>query len=306
MKKALVVYYSQSGQTKEIADTIIKPLNSNFEIVYEELKPLPPYPFPWTGMSFFQTFPESVQEIPCQLEPFKFNPDENFDLIVLAFQVWYLSPSLPVSSFLQSAQGKRVLKNKPVVTIQGVRNMWVMSQERIKKRIRDAGGNLIGNIVLYDKNPNLVSVITIVKWMTTGEKHGKGLYAKIFPPSGVADKDIQEAGKFGHVILNAFQSGNLSQMQDHLIKEDAVKVNPVLASIEKRGRMMFEIWSKFILKKGSYNSPERAARLKLFKYYLFAVIYLVSPFVSMLFYIAHKINFQGKKKLVEYYSHNDS
>jgi len=253
MKKALVVYYSQSGQTKEIADTIIKPLNSNFEIVYEELKPLPPYPFPWTGMSFFQTFPESVKEIPCQLEPFKFNPDENFDLIVLAFQVWYLSPSLPVSSFLQSAQGKRVLKNKPVVTIQGVRNMWVMSQERIKKRIRDAGGNLIGNIVLYDKNPNLVSVITIVKWMTTGEKHGKGLYAKIFPPSGVVDKDIQEAGKFGHVILNAFQSGNLSQMQDHLIKEGAVKVNPVLASIEKRGRVMFEIWSKFILKKGSYN-----------------------------------------------------
>ena len=306
MKKALVVYYSQSGQTKEIADTIIKPLNSNFEIVYEELKPLPPYPFPWTGMSFFQTFPESVKEIPCQLEPFKFNPDENFDLIVLAFQVWYLSPSLPVSSFLQSAQGKRVLKNKPVVTIQGVRNMWVMSQERIKKRIRDAGGNLIGNIVLYDKNPNLVSVITIVKWMTTGEKHGKGLYAKIFPPSGVVDKDIQEAGKFGHVILNAFQSGNLSQMQDHLIKEGAVKVNPVLASIEKRGRVMFEIWSKFILKKGSYNSPERVARLKLFKYYLFAVIYLVSPIVSMLFYIAHKINFRGKKKLVEYYSHNDS
>jgi hypothetical protein len=180
-----------------------------------------------------------------------------------------------------------------------------MSQERIKDRIRDAGGNLIGNIVLYDKNPNLVSVITIVKWMTTGEKFGKGLYASIFPPSGVSVRDIQESGKFGLVILNAFQTANLSQLQDNLLKEGAVKVSPVLASIEKRGKMMFGIWSKFILKKGSYNSPERVGRLKLFKYYLFAVIYLVSPIVSFLFYTAYKVNRQGSKKLVDYYSHND-
>jgi hypothetical protein len=180
-----------------------------------------------------------------------------------------------------------------------------MSQERIKDRIRDAGGNLVGNIVLYDKNPNLVSVITIVKWMTTGEKHGKGLYAAIFPPSGVSLKDIQESEKFGHAIIKAFQTGNPSQLQDNLLMEGAVKVSTVLASIEKRGKMMFGIWSKFILKKGSYNSPERVGRLKLFKYYLFAVIYLVSPIVSLLFYIGHKVNFQGSKKMVDYYSHND-
>ena len=76
MKKALVVYYSQTGQAKEIADTILKPLSSNFEIFYEELKPIPSYPFPWTGMSFFQTFTESVQQIPCKLEPLNFNPED--------------------------------------------------------------------------------------------------------------------------------------------------------------------------------------------------------------------------------------
>jgi hypothetical protein len=305
MKKALLIYYSQSGQAKEIADIILKPLQWHFEITTEEVKPKVSYPFPWTGMSFFQTFPESVQEIPCELEPFRFNPDENFDLVILAFQVWYLSPSIPISSFLQSAEGKHVLKNKPVITIQGVRNMWVISQERIKARISDAGGNLVGNIVLSDKNPNLISVITIVKWMTTGEKYGTGLYTSVFPPSGVSVKDIQESEKFGLVILNAFQTGNLSQLQDNLQKEGAIKVSPVLASIEKRGRMMFGIWSKFILKKGSYNSQERVGRLKLFKYYLFAVIYLVSPIVSLFFYISFKVNPTGSKKLVDYYSHND-
>lgn len=305
MKSALLIYYSQSGQAKEIAENILAPLQSDFRITSLELKPRVPYPFPWTGMSFFQTFPESVQEIPCDLEPYGLNPDESFDLVILAFQVWYLSPSIPISSFLQSDEGKRLIKNKPVITIQGVRNMWVMSQERIKFRIREAGGNLVGNIVLSDNNPNLVSVITIVNWMTTGEKNGKGLYAAIFPPAGVSLKDIQDSERFGHVVLNAFQTGNLSQLQDNLLKERAVKVSPVLASIEKRGKMMFGIWSKFILKKGIYNSPERVGRLKLFKYYLFAVIYLVSPIVSLLFYIAYKINPAGSKKLEDYYSHND-
>jgi len=305
MKKALVIYYSQSGQVKEIADTIVKPLSSNFEILYEELKPLPSYPFPWTGMSFFQTFPESVQEIPCKLKPFSFLPEDNFDLVILAFQVWYLSPSIPINSFLQSPEAKKVMKGKPVITIQGVRNMWVMSQERIKKRVWEAGGKLVGNIVLKDKNPNLISVITIVRWMTKGEKHGKGFYAKIFPPAGVSEKDIHDSGKYGEIILQTFQDNTLEELQGRLLAERAIQINPVLASIEKRGLMMFKIWSKFILKKGDYNSPERIGRLKLFKYYLFAVIYLISPFASLLFLIMQKINTRKTRKLTDYYSHNE-
>ena len=86
--------------------------------------------------------------------------------------------------------------------------------------------------------------------------------------------------------------------------EGAVQVNPVLASIEKRGLMMFKIWSKFILNKGDYNSPKRIGRLKLFKYYLFAVIYLVSPVASLIFYLVHKINIRGTQNMIDYYSRN--
>ena len=305
MKKALLVYYSQSGQVKEIADNIIQPLLSVFEFTFEEIRPKIHYPFPWKGMSFFQTFPESVQEIPCELVPFRFNPEDKYDLIILAFQVWYLSPSIPINSFLQSAEGKRALKNKPVITIQGVRNMWVMSQEKIKKRIKDAGGNLIGNIVLADTNPNLISVITIVNWMTTGEKHGKGIYSHLFPSAGVSAKDINDSVIFGEIILKAFHDNDLEKLQDRLLLKGAVKVNPVLASIEKRGLMMFKIWSKFILKIGAYSSQERIGRLKLFKYYLFAVIYLISPIVSLIFYVIYKVNLNGARRMIDYYSHNE-
>ncbi len=195
MKKALVLYYSQTGQALEIIQSICRSMESGFQFTFEEIRPKTPFPFPWEGMSFYQVFPESVQEIPCELKQFQFDPNEEYDLIFLVFQVWYLSPSIPISSFLQTSEAAHLLKNKPVITVQGVRNMWVMSQERIKKRIIDMGGNLVGNIVLVDKNPNLVSVVTIVRWMLRGERHGGGLYGKLFPKAGVAEKDIQDAEK---------------------------------------------------------------------------------------------------------------
>ena len=304
MKKALVIYFSQTGQALEIAKSITRPMQSEFEFTYEEIKPKTPFPFPWEGMSFYQAFPESVREIPCELEPFHFDPQEHFDLIILSFQVWYLSPSIPISSFLQTPQANLLLKNKPVITIQGVRNMWAMSQERIKKRILDMGGKLVGNIVLTDPNPNLISIVTIVRWMLKGERHGSGLYGKLFPKAGVSENTIQESGKFGKLILGSFKNNDLRHLQDRIIDADGVKINPVLLSIEKRGYMMFKIWSKFILKKGNYGNKARENRLKLFKYYLFAVLYLLSPIGSMVIWIIHKLNPKNTKKIINYFSHN--
>jgi hypothetical protein len=303
MKRALVIFYSQTGQMKEIVDSVTAPLGEDFKLVFEELKPVPPYPFPWRGMPFFQAFPESVQEIPCVLEPFQFRPDQDFDLVILGYQVWYLSPSIPFTAFLQSAEARKILKGKPVITILGVRNMWVMAQERVKKQIQDLGGTLVGNIVFVDPYPNLVSVVTVGRWLMKGEQKGKGWISGLFPRAGVPEPDIREGAKFGEVIRETFRAGPLDQLQDQLLEKGAAKIKPVLMSMEKRGRMMFDFWSKFVLKKGGYGDPAREGRLTLFRYYLVAVIYLASPAVSLFFWLAQKIFFKKIRSAVEYYSH---
>ena len=122
----LVIYYSQSGQLKEILDAMLKPLDSDQEITihFMALAPKPAYPFPWTTYTFCDAFPESFQEIPCELEPLGIDPDIHFDLVILAYTIWYLSPSIPISSFLQSPSAKKVMDNRPVVTVIGCRNMF--------------------------------------------------------------------------------------------------------------------------------------------------------------------------------------
>ena len=56
MKKALIIYYSQTGQLKKIVDSVTAPLREDFELMFEELKPVPPYPFPWRGLQFYPGF----------------------------------------------------------------------------------------------------------------------------------------------------------------------------------------------------------------------------------------------------------
>ena len=121
MKRVLVVYYTQSGQLKEIIDSVLSPL-TEVTIDFLPIDTAEPFPFPWTDEAFFGAFPESYLQIPQLLKPFEL-VHTDYDLVILGYQVWYLSPSIPFNSFLQSEAGKQLLQGKPVITISGTRNM---------------------------------------------------------------------------------------------------------------------------------------------------------------------------------------
>lgn len=299
-KKVLVVFYTQTGQLHEIVRSITAPLaaENDVTLVFEELKPKPGFPFPWPADEFFQAMPESVNGIPCELEKLSLTGEENFDLIVVAWQPWFLSPSIPIHAFFQLETARKLLRGKPVVTLSGCRNMWVMAQEQIKKYIAAANGRLVGNIVLYDKNPNLLSVVSVIRWLIQGKKER---YLGIIPEAGVSDEDILSASRFGHHLVDAIKTGSYDNLQRNLVSNGAVNVLPGILMIEKRGIILFRLWANFILKKGSYGDSARLSRVRLFKYYLLMVIYLVSPLASVLFFLIKPFRSKAIKKQITLY-----
>ena len=136
--------------TRGRAATLLAPLRerSGVEIVEERLAPAAPFRFPWSVYEFLDVFPEAFREIPCALEPLQLTASERYDLVILAYQVWYLAPSIPTSSFLQSREAALLLDGTPVLTIVGCRNMWVRAHALVKNRVRAAKGRLVGHIVL--------------------------------------------------------------------------------------------------------------------------------------------------------------
>ena len=299
MKKILVVTYSQSGQLDEIVSNITKHFPSEIQIHHEKLIPVPAYPFPWKGISFYDAMPECVEMIPSEIEPVSFNPNEEYDLIILGYPIWFLSPPIPLTTFLKSIEAKKVMNGKPVITIIGARNMWVMAQEDIKKMILENSANLKGNIALCDKHNNLISVITIIYWMTTGRK--KRLL-EVFPMPGISKDDIDNVNRFSPIIADAVIKNSFETLHYHLLALKSVELSPNVVSTEEKGKKIFGVWSKLILKKGGPGSVERVGRLKMFRGYLLFVIFVVSPIVSLFFYITWPLLFIRIRKKMKYYS----
>jgi len=295
MKRVLVVYYTQSGQLKEIIDSVLSPL-TEVTIDFLPIDTTEPFPFPWTGEAFFGAFPESYLQIPQPLKPFQL-AHTDYDLVILGYQVWYLSPSIPFNSFLQSEAGKQLLQGKPVITVSGTRNMWVMAHQKVKKLLTDCGTHLVGNIALTDRHHNHISVITIVQWLFSGDKNKR--YLGVFPKAGVADKDIESASVYGTLIAPHLQTGDYTGLQQEIVAHGGVHYKRFLLSAEKKGNRLFGIWAKMI-----YGSKKRKFLLKCFRIYLYIAIWVLMPIVWLLYWLTYplffwKVEREVKKLIIE-------
>lgn len=303
MKKILVLYYSQTGQLTRIVDNILKTVSrtSGVSIVYEQLHPEPPYPFPWSAYQFCDVFPESVAGIPCRLRPPVCSLDDDYDLIILAYTIWYLAPSIPVMSFLQTPAAERIFNNRPVLTVIGCRNMWLLAQERVKQKIVELGGRLAGNIVLSDRTNNLVGVLTIAVWMLTGRKDR---FLKVFPLPGISEEDIEAAERFGGPLASTLTEEGLALDQNQLNDLGALRVQPSLLIMEKRISKIFAIWSRFIRLKGGPGAANRRKRVRAFMVYLIAAVVLLAPLASIAAAVLNVLKREKIRAEVEYFSQN--
>lgn len=294
-KRILLIYYSQSGQLGDILNSFSQTFTQKeYEVETISVLPETPFPFPWTGKSFFSIMPDCVQGRSIKLHDFK-PKHQNYDLIILGYQPWFLSPSLPTNAILEHPNMTSIFENAPVIAISGARNMWMNAFERIKTSLKTKKAKLVGHIVLVDRNPNLISVITILYWMFTAKRDK---YLGIFPKPGVSEKDIQSCHLFGELTEKHLQSQQLESLQDDLLKHQALKVHYNLMYTESKAGKLFKIWANFIDKR-----QNKTFWLVVFKYYLLIALFIVAPIIILLHTIFVK-PFISKRiqKKIKYFS----
>jgi len=285
MKQVLVVRYSQSGQLNEVIESLISPLRVDSEVSVHEvvLKPRSAYPFPWPVSKFFDVFPETVQLSPPAIEPLHLEDRPAFDLVILAYQVWYLSPSPLITAFLKSAEGKRLLAGRPVVTVIACRNMWLMAQEAVKRLLCEAGAKLRDNVVFTDRANTFATLITTPRWMFTGRRESFfGL-----PRAGISAEDIQGASRFGRALVTALREDKEQVDAPMLGGLGAAVVNPGLILSERAAHRGFRFWSGLICRFGKHGQWLRRLLLCLFIVYLVLVIMTVLPLSLLLRRLLH-------------------
>lgn len=274
LKNVLVINYSQTGQLADITAQVIAPLRAAGHSVHlETLVPVTPFPWPWPFVDFLDVFPECVQLDAPPLRPLQIAPDAEFDLVILSYQVWYLSPALPMTAFLKSPAGQRLIRGKPVVTLVACRNMWLSAQQTMQELIAAADGELRDHMAFTDQGHPLATFITTPRWVLTG-KRDKFLG---LPPAGVSPQEIQQAKRFGLALANALNHNEDNSGHPMLTGLKACTVNPRLAVSERAGRRAFGVWSKLIRAFGQRGQWRRRPLLLLFVIYLITLILTVVP-----------------------------
>jgi hypothetical protein len=238
--------------------------------------------------------PDCVNQVPGKIQSFSLNGTA-YDLIILGYQPWFLSPSIPFNTLLYDTRFREIAKNTPVITITGARNMWISAMEKIKPVLRIMDARLVGNIALVDRHHNFVSFVTIFYWMFKAKKER---LLNIFPVPGVSETDILKTKDYGEAAIPYLDKGNWQGFQEEMVKQGAVPVKYNLMFIESKARKIFKIWAGIISKK-----EKKDAWLVAFKYYLLIALFIAAPIILTVDAIFFKPFLSGRiKRQKQYYS----
>lgn len=280
MRQVLVVHFSQTGQLERLARSVCAPLleRDGIQVDFLPLRPARPFPFPWPFLGFFRIFPETVLMRPQPLLPLEVEADKRYDLVILAYQVWFLSPSLPLTSFLASPEAARLLRDTPVVTLIGCRNMWLMAQEKVKARLAQLGARLVDNIALTDACGTAASFLATPLWLFTGRQKA----CSWVPRAGIDEAEIAAARRFGEAMAERLLADALPIEQPMLRGLGAVRVDEKLIASERVGNRSFQLWGRLLAAIGPQHSRRRGVGLVFYIVFLICLILTVVPLGALL------------------------
>lgn len=277
MKRVLVVSFSQTGQLTGIIRSVTASLQASFCVDFEELQPVEPYPFPWPLGRFLDVMPESVLMQGPALRPLKCATAQPYDLVILAYTVWYLSPAPPIAAFLDSPEAARLLRGRPVMTLVGCRGMWLMAHQQVRRRLVELGARLLDNAVLTDQG-GWVSLITTPAWMFTGQRDR---FLGIFPPAGIAERDIRDAARLGRAIVQGVGEGRLERGESLWKGFGAVKADGRHLMAERVARRIFLFWARRAQAAGRIGGWLRALTMAGFCFCLVSSVALLLPLLLL-------------------------
>jgi len=275
MKRILVVYYSQTGDVRRMAEAFVAPLEAaGAELVRAEIEPVEPYPSPWRNVHrFFNVMPECVLGMPPEIVPPGFSPDDRFDMIVLAYQVWFLSPSLPIQAFFRTKHA-RVLRGCKVTTISVSRNMWHRASFRMKALLAEAGAVHIDNVVVTHQGAPWATFVTTTRSLFTGKRDR--LWG-VFPPAGISEDAERRVTRLGEAAARGLGTPGEPGERPLLRGLGAVEVNRRYVIPELVAAGCFPVWARVIRGFGKVARPLRHVGIFLFIHFLLLMIVLGIP-----------------------------
>lgn len=273
MKKVLIIYYSQTGQLKDIISNFVAPFSETHQVDFLEIK-TDRYKFPLTFNSFFDAFPESVLSKTCEITHQTTNYGD-YETVILGFQPWFLHLSVPFNSFVESNCFADAIRHKSVILITDCRSTWRNSIRHLTEKVCQHGGVIKGVYVFRDVSAgNVMGALTLLKWFKDGHK------TKLFnhyPLPGVDEEIIKNSKTFGQEALEIISNTKVEKGSPCYSVIPERKKEFTSKGYEEFAINKFKKWANYITEN---NNRHRSWRLFKFKIWIIVTIVFIAPFVS--------------------------
>lgn len=274
-RRILILYYSQSGEVARIADTFAAELRAaGAEVTREALHPQIEYPFPWRSVRrFFDAMPESILGLPPPVYKPQFDPAAPYDLVVIAYPVWFLSPAPPVQAFFRTSAAA-VLKGADVITVSVSRSMWHNASETMKRLLAAAGAHHRDNIVVTHQGSSLATLISTPRALLSGRRDS---LMGVFPPAGVGEHDLARVRGLARVVAGRLAATSVLPAGPLLRGEPAVAIKRWSVVPELLAWYCFYGWAVALRALGRVHAGLRALGVYAFAVFLVCLILLGLP-----------------------------
>jgi hypothetical protein len=265
-RRAVVYLYTQTGQLREVAEALTAPLEAQgWDIRWIDVRPRDSFPFPWPIRRFFGVFPQAVdpEALVKLVEPAGGFATAADELVVLAYQVWYLAPSLPIRSLLKTHP--EVVRDRTVVSLIACRNMWYSAAIEASGLLRSAGARRVDVVAATDTRRSSTTLVTTLRWLLTG-KRAPFLW---FGRAGVGEDELTRVAAVGQRIAE-------SQPCPH----DAAPIVPALAAADVIAGKAFRTWGTAVRSMRRFGSAAYAASLLTFVLSLGIAIVIGLPLLA--------------------------
>jgi hypothetical protein len=307
--RVTVYWYSQTGQLLESVCAVTDPLQkAGWDIRKVEVRPRDAFPFPWPVRRFFGVFaacvdPDAAPEITARPPVAE---DDDADLVVFAFPVWYLAPALPMRALVGTEP--EAFDGRAVIGLVACRNMWYSAALEVQRLMGAAGGRYLGTIAAVDTASAHITFVTTLRWLLAGRREASWGFGR----AGVGSDELDRLALLGERIAElapaqgdatskgpelaprqpeaapdqappasgpAFEDALADRVRDLLAAHDAAPVNHPLAAADLLAGKAFRIWGRLIRAAGRRGEVQRAALTGAFVLWLTGAVFAGLPTV---------------------------
>jgi hypothetical protein len=185
------------------------------------------------------------------------------ELVILAYQVWYLAPSLPIRSLLKTHP--EAVRGRTVVSLIACRNMWYSAAIEASGMLRSAGARRVDVVAATDTRGSSTTLVTTLRWLLTG-KRAPFLW---FGRAGVGDDELTRVAAIGQSIA-----------ESRPCPQDAAPIVPALAAADVIAGKVFRKWGRTVRSVRRFGVAAHTASLITFVLSLGIAIVIVLPLIG--------------------------